>query len=618
MAKVNPSFPYDIFKFLHKPIRTADKDVDNFLERFLVGEQTVWEQLSAKIESITTLNNPEKIRADLLQHLKDIVGLTRDLRNITDALTEDDLRKVILLAIPLWKSKGLEVGFKNIIKLFTGFNARIFNWFDYRMIIGEKAIGEEQLGEDSWLISKPGIIGQSTLGAALFLLQFEDEKIKDRSLWGNPITKYGNADFFPGGPFGSSNFYLRGIEFFLQIPHRAIWDFSKDFTFEIFVKCWENQIIPLFWKWDNTLNKGIKLYIDTNTNEITYVISDGTTTQTNTIASGVVFNDNVFKHIVWIVDWDETSIWVDGTRKFNVGMNGGFLKSEINNNSDLFIGAQSLSSVGSKFGIDGIRITSDARYDVTLTSITPPATNYLEYIEEQLDEFQIDIRIVDDGTLDRTMTKRILNLMRGSSERLNLLFIDFYDDFVAGKGQYTTISGTGYVEKVGEIFNLKMPENSLEHVEVTGSTDWKNYLVQHRCLIYDGSEFEIRFLIQDDLNYYAFRVNSTLKTAYIEKSIAGTRTPMATPIPIDVEPAIIPNWLPYYVYLISTFTNENTGITTLKAYIDSNLIFSVDDNNFEKGTFGLFTPSNSEMWCSESEMFQLPLESDRIGPNSNF
>lgn len=93
---------------------------------------------------------------------------------------------------------------------------------------------------------------------------------------------------------------------------------------------------------------------------------------------------------------------------------------------------------------------------------------------------------------------------------------------------------------------------------------------------------------------------------------------MAAPKTIDVEAAMLPLYIPGYVYMVSCFKNENTGMVTLKTFIDSNLIFEVNDSTFIKGTFGIFTPIGSTVWCSEAEMFELPLDHERINPNDVF
>lgn len=621
--KIDKNFAYDMFRFVHRPIRQADTEADNFLERYMTGMQTVWEMLDKKIKEIQDISKPEKCRADLLYYLKDIVGLTRELGNITDGLSEDDLRKIILLAVPLWKSKGIEIGFGNIVKLFTGFDSRIFNYFDYRMIVGEKAIGEEQLGEDAWMISRAGVEGHTPQGLALLILQFNNRNvIKDGSVHANPITAYGDYSWQIGGPFSTSDYYLRGLNFYLVVKHRAIYDFSSNWTMETQFNTDAEELIPLFHKWDYKLGKGIKITVNTITKEFTFKMSDGVTTQTLIRTVTQDLSDNTWHHIATIVDWEvddgKVAMWVDGERIIFVDTNNALITNEINNDADLIIGEIEQGGEGSQFSVDGLRITNDARYDVDMSNITIPGVNFVEYQEEQLDEFQMDIRVVDNGTLDRTLLKRILNEMRGASERLNILYINFYDQFENGKGQYRTIMGSAYGEKTDNVYYMKMPENSLEHAEVEGSDDWMNYVVQHRCTIYDGDSFEVRFLIQDDLNYYAFRVNTLTKLAHFEKAVGGTRTALSSPVTVDIESATPPTYVPYYVFMVSSTYNVETGITTLKAFIDSNKIFDIDNNEYNKGTFGLFTLSGTTIWCSEAEMFQMPLDYDRINPNDEY
>lgn len=621
--KINPSFPHDMFKFLHKPIRDQDGVEEEFVERYMKGQQQIWEELVDKILAANQIFDPEKCRADLLPYLKDIVGLTKELDNITQGLSDDDLRKIILLAVPLWKQKGLETGFSNIVRLFTGFNARVFNWFDYRMIVGEKAIGEEQLGEDAWLISNPGVEGSTATGTPLLLMQFEERDLRDGSLYRHNVLPYGSFAFAAGGPYTASENYIYGNGFGMLAEYKDIYDWSNGVSIEGRFKTSKAQTVPLFHWYDADLDKGIRLYIDTTSDEITYAIQDGDVTQTNTIAAGVSLADDDWHHVAWVVDWSEgasgeTSLWVDGTRILNESMNASFVKRNIFCFENIHIGMESIYGARYSGSLDGIRVTNDVRWTVANSTIVPPGANFIEYVEEQLDEFQVDVRVVDDGTLDRTLIKRLLNLMRPCSERINILYIDFYEDFEAGKGQYETISGTAYVEKTDEINYLKMPEGSLEHVDVKGSADWTNYLCQQRCIIYEGEEIEVRFMIQDELNYYAFRVNTSTKLAHFEKSVAGVRTALDTPKTIDVEPASLPLYLPGYVYMVSSFKNENTGEVTLKGYIDSNQIFEVNDNTFTKGTFGLYTPTGSTVWCSEAEMFELPLEHERINPNDVF
>jgi len=620
MSKIDPNFPHDIFKFLHKPIRVPDEAEDNFVERYLQGPQQVWEDHMTALLALPEIFDPEKCPEELLYYLKDIVGLTKELDNITQGLAVDDLRKIILLAVPLWRQKGIELGFANIIRLFTGFNSRIFNWFDYRMVVGEKAIGEEQLGEDAWIISLPGWTEQSTEGAALMLLQFEEQNLNDGSEYRNEGQPHGYHAFMEGGPFSQSDYFLRMNDFYMRFPGKSHFDWSNGHTIEGQIRTSKEWSKHLFYQADTVLGREVSLLIDTANNEITYTISDGTIIQFNTIPAGVDLDDDAWHKVAWVVDWlvglnGETSIWVDETRIVNEALNGGFVRANINNLADVFVGSDQIGAGGMWGGLDALRVTKDARYDVTQATIVHPATNFLEYRAEELDEFQMDIRVVDDGTLDRQLTQRLLNLMRPSSERLNTRYIDFYDDFEFGKGQFTTIQGSAFVEDVDGLKVLHLNESSLEHVQVGGASDWTNYLSQFRCSIRAGHEIELRFLVQDENNFYAYRLDSDTRMAYFEKSVAGVRSDLAPPVEVDVEPANLPLYTSYYMLMVSCIENEDTGIVTLRAFLDSNPLFIADDANFTKGTLALYAPTGSELWCSETEMFQMPLESDRINPN---
>ena len=77
MAKIDPNFPHDIYKFLHRPLRVIDKEQGNdFLERLLLGPQAIFEETFTQVNSLSDIIDPAKTRADLLQYLKDHVGFT--------------------------------------------------------------------------------------------------------------------------------------------------------------------------------------------------------------------------------------------------------------------------------------------------------------------------------------------------------------------------------------------------------------------------------------------------------------------------------------------------------------------------------------------------------------
>lgn len=141
-----------LYQALIQPLRQLDES--KLLERFLVGPQAVFERTEQDILTLLNQIKPAKARADVLQWLKAIVGFTIELRSITDRLTEQQLRRLVQLAVPLWKQRETERGIVNAVRLLTGRSAYITNWFGFRNILGETAITEDQLidGGDNWII----------------------------------------------------------------------------------------------------------------------------------------------------------------------------------------------------------------------------------------------------------------------------------------------------------------------------------------------------------------------------------------------------------------------------------------------------------------------------------
>lgn len=146
------NFPL-LYRALIRPIREADqREGRQFLQRFYQGPQEVHNDTSDAIASAWDTIDPKTCPDDLLQYLKDIVGFDTDYEYITDRLDYTALRKLIRLAVPLWKERFGSAGIVNLIRLLTGRNAVLYDWFHWRAIIGETFLSEEQQGYDFWVI----------------------------------------------------------------------------------------------------------------------------------------------------------------------------------------------------------------------------------------------------------------------------------------------------------------------------------------------------------------------------------------------------------------------------------------------------------------------------------
>lgn len=149
--KHDPSFPYDMFRYLIKPMR--DGDTSGVLERYIAGPQSIFEETHANALATLDLANIDSAPDWALDYLLWIAGWTPDLSFITSGLDATAKRKLIRLSAELWKGKGTEAGIRETIRLFTGRDAVCWSWFYLRMELDKSGLWHKGIGGiDPWLV----------------------------------------------------------------------------------------------------------------------------------------------------------------------------------------------------------------------------------------------------------------------------------------------------------------------------------------------------------------------------------------------------------------------------------------------------------------------------------
>ena len=126
-----------------------------FLRRWLLGPQNVWETIDAKLNEVPKLWSVTECPDEYLKFLKWIVGWTPELDNITSQLGFDELRRLISISGRLWKQRGTESTIIDVMFFATSARCRIWNWFDFRWVLGVNAFDETRESESSWLLPLP-------------------------------------------------------------------------------------------------------------------------------------------------------------------------------------------------------------------------------------------------------------------------------------------------------------------------------------------------------------------------------------------------------------------------------------------------------------------------------
>lgn len=158
-------YDFIIFEIRKNDLQGSPRPGTEFLKRYLKGPNRQWQQTIGFIRSLPDLWNIEKIADDKLKFLKAIVGWTDAplQRKVTEAISDESLRRLIAVSGRLWKQRGPEDTIIDILSLLTVARCRIWNWFDFRWILDETELGEEHQGRDAWLVHLPATVEQELL-----------------------------------------------------------------------------------------------------------------------------------------------------------------------------------------------------------------------------------------------------------------------------------------------------------------------------------------------------------------------------------------------------------------------------------------------------------------------
>jgi len=157
MPSVEEPLRMEMYKFLIEGIRIADQNEGGqFVERYLEGPQQIWRDITQNIRNLPLLWDIPTVSESFLIYQKNIVGWTSELDHITDQLDSETLRRLIIASVPFWKKRGPENSIIDLLKLVTGARVRIWNWFDFRIVMDGTALTEDREGYDPHMINLPG------------------------------------------------------------------------------------------------------------------------------------------------------------------------------------------------------------------------------------------------------------------------------------------------------------------------------------------------------------------------------------------------------------------------------------------------------------------------------
>lgn len=233
----------------------------------------------------------------------------------------------------------------------------------------------------------------------------------------------------------------------------------------------------------------------------------------------------------------------------------------------------------------------------------------------EADDRTFNLRIMDDGTLNRDLVRNLARLMRPSGERIEINYLLALDRFTTdGDNTLWEASPPLWVEN--GTANLEGPgQGGAAALAISGSDLWNNYLatLRVRGTFYPSDPFAIwgvAFLYQDDQNHMAVYADHEGQWVLIS-FVAGVITAL------DSAPHPRGLFDPDEWSTVRIQVTPEAGQVRIVVYVDGVEIMNLLDSTFTAGPPGIVRlTTTAAVFLDSIEVMALPAETDLIDINS--
>lgn len=654
-AGIGREFPHRIYPMFIQSIRDADRDGGNLLlKRWTEGLDSQWAEIWWKIRDLAKLVDPEECPTEAVAYLGWLVGLTKAMEGLTGGISESDHRQLVSIAVRMWKRKGSGLGLTETLRSISGYDVRYLTWFFYRMILGELELGYAELDVDPWLVDQPGLepaVAPDSVGVERILLGDALPSAAD------PVWTYVSEGELEGATFGISSGRITEIQNDVDGGYYYRDDspsFVDPETAEVGARFWINAKTDVRGNpWFLQLEDGVRGYrfvwsdgtialhdadgnlvagprsrgFETGTEYKMRIVRTGPTTVDVTIDGATAFGEQEIASFA-------TSI----NKRYAFGYNlEGFAQDwavewkDVGPKPILTFGLSTLLGLDEAVPHDvrviyrgkGGRVApsywSGSRNEVSVSDalgfpipLDLDASDYTVGVDP--DEFVSDLRVVDDGTLDREFVERLVAISRPAGERILVRFVDFQDVFRNADLRYwAELTGTATPRPDDGRVDLEDATNeTVVHADMPLAATWNQFGLSAQFALRDavaGKWGEVRFNVLDSDNFYAVRIDPGTRVVTLDRVLAAIRTTLFSHGPMEVfHPDVL-----YGVHV--TTENVATGVL-MKFYLDWKYLGESIDPNFTAGTLGLAVEAGQRLSASFVDLVQCPFTSVRVGPGA--
>lgn len=243
------------------------------------------------------------------------------------------------------------------------------------------------------------------------------------------------------------------------------------------------------------------------------------------------------------------------------------------------------------------------------------APQFSSAVVEENAEYWTNLRIVDDGSLDRGLVKDVVRLMKPANERYDITYVDFLDLFdTPGDRLQWDLSNVDFEVEDGL---AKLTDDTvLEYTTAIVSTasGWSQYVysAKIRGNIGTSGNFGLLWFVTDFDNLYAISIDTVSQTLSLQKRVNGSASVIQV---VNLNTAGI-NVLSGVFYVIRVESVRESGTNRILVFIDGSELINTTDNEYVEGTVGFYHTVDATIEVSEVEVFELPVDSENLEINA--
>lgn len=237
----------------------------------------------------------------------------------------------------------------------------------------------------------------------------------------------------------------------------------------------------------------------------------------------------------------------------------------------------------------------------------------------EADEYQMGLRIVDSGGLNRELVRGLAILMRPTGERIWIYYLLFLDQFeIDDDASQWAVPGAETLLVQDGLASLE--DDAAEEIAFStapGADDWANYIATFRVkgtTTSPGDSFGALFLYQDEENFYFAELDVQGNELVLGKVESGVESTLAT-YDFSTEFQTLHDGV-WYVIRVHAF--EEGVSTRILVHVDGDQKINVADATFTRGGVAIRHTAGAKLWLDIVEIMGLPVDRELVDINQSY